>query len=38
MNAEVYAKIMTVVAIHCNDRDYQKIERFMSDYLVEKEE
>ena len=37
MNAKIYAKIMTVVARHCNDRDYQKIERFMSDYLLEDE-
>lgn len=38
MNAKVYAKIMTVVANNCNDRDYQKIERFMSDYLLEEDE
>ena len=38
MNAKVYAKIMTVVSMNCNDRDYQKIERFMSDYLLEEEE
>jgi len=33
MNAKVYAKIMTVVANNCNDREYTQIEHFMRRYL-----
>tara|TARA_B110000467_G_C18160302_1_gene389214 strand:+ start:46 stop:162 length:117 start_codon:yes stop_codon:yes gene_type:complete len=38
MKAKVYAKIMKVVSMNCNDRDYEKIERFMSEYLLEEVE
>lgn len=37
MNSKVYAKIMTVVANNCNDRDYTQIEHFMRQYLEEEE-